>query len=548
MKVPLKHKPLRRARGPKKRYSEDNFKAALAAAKALEMSVRDAAILYGVPRSTLQDRLNDKHGEKDGRPTVLSHEEEREVVELMKLLGDWRFPASATDLLYFIKSYLDKKGVVTIFKDNLPSYSFIDKFVRRHKDLTMRSANPIKRSRAAVTREEVKAFMDNWEQTIQGVPPSAIFNYDETNMRDDPGCKKCLFRKGTKYPEKALNTSKQAYSVMFCGSADGHMMPPMIVYKAQNVYESWTERGPKGAKYSFSKSGWFDSFQFQKWFFGIMLPMLKRIVGRKVLLGDNLASHINSDVIKACRENQIEFVCLPPNSTDKLQPLDVAVFAPLKDHWRAVLTQFKVQNPTLAGISKANFPPLLKKVLDKANLGNHLPNGFKTCGLFPVDIEKACRRIPSRDMAVDTLAMRELMNSTLGEKLEELRGLGKPKARQIRGKKLKVPPGKSFTALDSSSSSEEDSPSETDSLTVADSPTEVERAESEAEEEMEEPESLPSPPRKQKQPKKAEPACQYIVGQYVAAVYNHLWYIAQVEGEEEEEEVENYTLLRYMNR
>ncbi len=77
---------------------------------------------------------------------------------------------------------------------------------------------------------------------------------------------------------------------MFCGSAAGEMLPPMIVYKAQNLYISWTERGPKGALYSCSKSGWFDSFQFQKWFFQLLLPRLKRRPGKKLLIGDNLAS------------------------------------------------------------------------------------------------------------------------------------------------------------------------------------------------------------------------------------------------------------------
>jgi hypothetical protein len=35
-------------------------------------------------------------------------------------------------------------------------------------------------------------------------------------------------------------------------------------------------------------------------------------------------------MIQLCKQNEIVFVCLPPNSTDKLQPLDEGVFAPLK--------------------------------------------------------------------------------------------------------------------------------------------------------------------------------------------------------------------------
>ena len=38
------------------------------------------------------------------------------------------------------------------------------------------------------------------------------------------------------------------------------------------------------------------------------------------------------------------------------------------------------------------------------------------------------------------------------------------------------------------------------------------------------------------------------VGSYVAAVYDGDWYVAQVEGEEPEEETEGYTLLKYMER
>ena len=212
------------------------------------------------------------------------------------MLAAWGFPCTSVDLCYLVKCYLDKKGVTSKFKNNLPTHSFTVKFLQRHKDLSLRTANPIKRSRAAVTREEVTEFIQRWKKTIERVPRHALFNYDESNVRDDPGANKCLFKKGIKYPEKVQNTSKQAYSIMFCGSADGKMLPPMIVYKAQNLYQSWTERGPKNAIYGCSKSGWFDSCLFHRFFFELMLPRLKRIPGKKVLLRDNLSSHINLDV------------------------------------------------------------------------------------------------------------------------------------------------------------------------------------------------------------------------------------------------------------
>ncbi len=192
-----------------------------------------------------------------------------------------------------MKSYLDKKGAQTRFKDNLPTRRFVESFLKRHPTFTFRKANPIKRSRAMLSREEVSKLFKNFEVSVAGIPPENIYNFDETNLRDDPGVKKCIFKKGTKYCGKVQNTSKQAISVMMCGPAKWPMVPPMVAYKAQNLYTSWCERGPKGAVYTCSKSGWFGMFEFEKWFKDLLLPILKCKVGKKLIIGDNLAAHIS---------------------------------------------------------------------------------------------------------------------------------------------------------------------------------------------------------------------------------------------------------------
>jgi hypothetical protein len=64
-------------------------------------------------------------------------------------------------------------------------------------------------------------------------------------------------------------------------------------FQAQNLYTSWIERGPKGTVHEVSKNGWFNMFLFDKWFVDLSLPILKRLPGKKVIVGDNLASHIS---------------------------------------------------------------------------------------------------------------------------------------------------------------------------------------------------------------------------------------------------------------
>jgi len=616
------------------------------------MTVREAAKKFEVPKSSLHDRATGAHGDRDGRPAELSMVEERMIVERLKVLAAWGFPVTSSDLRHLVKSYIDKKGQVNRrFTDNLPTTRWVDRFLGRHPDLTLRMANPIKRARAKVSREEVQDFITHWEKTIEGVPPSNIFNYDETNLKDDPGAQKCIFRKGTKYCEKVQNTSKSATSIMFCGSADGKMLPPMVVYKAANVYERWKAGGPKGAEYSCSKSGWFDSFQFQRWFFKIMLPAANRLPGKKVILGDNLASHLNKEVIDACKKYDIAFCCLPPNSTDKLQPLDVAIFGPLKEYWRQILRAYKAKYPNEAGINKKDFPALLKSVLEKAALGRHLPAGFEKCGLFPVSLAKAVERLPHREMEMEE--EEQLINDVFGERLEQLRGVD-PEGRRRKGPRgKKVDPGKSFTIEEEEDSDSnmleeeegilpdpEEDREDCDAVTV---PVPVTKANPAAASKKRKGKLLQAPKRKPKKPKKvifyssseedilsdcagspaeeeeewqeggveeggveeeggmeeeggvvevesglegipvpqsnivvdsdddmdvlerflglrkppsrarnaaAEPVSThtYKVGSYVAAVYDKCWYIAQVEGEEEEVETKGFTLLRYMNR
>ena len=56
---------------------------------------------------------------------------------------------------------------------------------------------------------------------------------------------------------------------MFCGNAKGDCMPPMIIYKAKNVYQQWTENGVDGAKYRCTDSGWFNGPQLADWNFEV---------------------------------------------------------------------------------------------------------------------------------------------------------------------------------------------------------------------------------------------------------------------------------------
>lgn len=310
------------------KYRQEDMERAINAVKEKRMGAREAAKHYEVPRTTLQDRLTQKSKNLLGRPTVLTAEEESIIVERLLIMGRWGFPLNRHDLAHLIKAYLDRVGRSTRFTDNLPGPDFTKGFLKRHPQLTVRVANLIKRSRAAVSHQDVHDFFDRYETVVANIPPQNLWNYDETNMRDNPGAQQAIFQKGVKYAEQVRDHSKSSISMMFCYNALGGSVPPFFLYKGQNVYPSWCTGGPKGSVYMSSPSGWFDTFTFEEWFHKSFLPVARRQPGKKMILGDNLASHLSVEVINTCRRENIEFVCLPPNSTDKLQPLGTVSVPP----------------------------------------------------------------------------------------------------------------------------------------------------------------------------------------------------------------------------
>ena len=54
-------------------------------------------------------------------------------------------------------------------------------------NLTKRITDNVKAARADANTEVLNNYFDRLEETLNNIPPSNIFNYDETNVTDDPG-------------------------------------------------------------------------------------------------------------------------------------------------------------------------------------------------------------------------------------------------------------------------------------------------------------------------------------------------------------------------
>lgn len=438
---------------PYKNYPEERLVAALNAI-ATGMSSRRAEEIYKIPRRTLLNKRKHLYSKKVGRPTALSEVEERHLVDVIIACAEYGAPFTQLELRMAVRDYLNKKGVDhPTFKNNLPGKSWTEEFVSRHKHrLTKRQCQNLKRTRAAITEEDMNIYFDNLKKSLEGVDPELILNYDETNLSDNPGTTKCIFSRGTKYPERYMNSTKTAISMMFAATASGETLPLYVVYKSERLYDRWISGGPPGTVYNRSRSGWFDAITFEDWFMKIVIPWSRRSTKPKVLIGDNLSSHLNVDVLRECQRRNIRFVFLPPNTTQLTQPLDVSYFRPLKQAWRSILTKIKLEHPRLNCVEKNIFPQLLTDLIKKMefNSAKNIRSGFKATGIYPFNPDAVYKKMPNE--RYKTRVETDIDNAFLTFLKDQRSPINKKAIQRGKKKMLNIKPGCSVSAEDISSS------------------------------------------------------------------------------------------------
>lgn len=411
---------------PYKRYDPLILKAAVECYNTCNKSLVEIARQFNITKSVLHRHVTRKMKSHGGQRS-LSEETEEYIIQYINICSEWGYPLDTYDLRVIIKGYLDRFRVeIKKINNNLPGVDFVESFLMRHSHkISKRISQNIKRSRAAVSPEVIEDYFSELQNSLEGVPLSNIVNYDESNLSDDPGKKKILTKRGVKYPERVMNHTKSSTSLMLAASADGTLLPCYVVYKATHLYNTWTTNGPPYCRYNRTSSGWFDGNTFEDWVETVALPYFSKKDGKKVMIGDNLSSHLSIDIIHKCQEHNVHFVFLPPNSTHLTQPLDIAFFRPMKIAWRDILfTWKKTEGRMLPTIPKNIFPKLLKKMFEKLspNIKQNIFAGFTKAGISPLNKEKVLCRLPGNNIRKElSMEEKEAIDESVLSLLKEMR-------------------------------------------------------------------------------------------------------------------------------
>ena len=170
--------------------------------------------MFKISYDTIWNKVNGKHSGKIGGQCYVSSTLEKIVVDSIEQLADWKVPFDIYDIRCLLKQYLDRTGTVhKAFKINLPGVDWVRGFIKRNH-LTQRISD-VKAAQAEVNEDIINNYFNELELSLEGIPATHIFNYDETNITDDPGAKHVVVRRGRKRVERKTQHLKSLISVMF---------------------------------------------------------------------------------------------------------------------------------------------------------------------------------------------------------------------------------------------------------------------------------------------------------------------------------------------
>ena len=221
-----------------------------------------------------------------------------------------------------------------------------------------------------------------------------IYNMDETGvMLSMPGSVKVLVGKDDTRDYRGARVKRTTVTAIECISANGRYLKPIIIWPATTHRSNWTTFPTPGWQYACNESGYTDSKISLEWLKRIFDPQTKERANQKlrVLICDGFGTHETLEILEYCFENNIILCRLPSHTSHKLQPCDVAVFAPLKDVYRSQVDRLERGGVNTIG---KDFTALYSRARERAFTSRNIKAGFAACGLVPFNSEQVFRDMP----------------------------------------------------------------------------------------------------------------------------------------------------------
>jgi hypothetical protein len=349
-------------------------------------SSRRAALLYNVPKSTLNDRRAGKPARSDCQPNSkkLTQLEEQVIIDHILNLDLRGFAPTYAAIRDMADKLLAARGVGQV------GQKWPANFVKRTDSLTTCFNRAYDRQRALC---EDPALISQWFELIEqtkakyGICDEDVYNFDEAGFMMGKITTQLVVTGSERRGRlKSIQLGNREWVTLIAAiNAAGWSIRPFLIFAGQYHLSAWYEEAeiPRDWVIALSDNGWTNNKLGVEWLKHFDAHTKTRTVGaRRLLVLDGHESHHSLEFQELCKENNIYTLCMPAHSSHLLQPLDVGCFSPLKRAYSREVEALIRHH--INHITKLEFLPAFKIAYDRSFTSANICSAFRGAGLVPL--------------------------------------------------------------------------------------------------------------------------------------------------------------------
>ena len=314
-------------------YSQENLAKAFKAVKEKNMPVQRAAREYGVPESTLRDRIKGKVGlqkTRSGPAPVLGMKEENKLVEYLQLLTDFGYSFSRSDVINLATDFavvLEKRDPSDTFTHQW-YYSFLSRWPGL---VSKRPAGAKSQSAKATSVDSLTTYYYQLQSTLKKYnltkSPDSLFVIEEVCINTDKSPPEVISWKDVRC-DKNNKMIGPTLTMIVCGNSTGARLPGFFVFPGKTVSSESIEDCSPGTGATCSDEGTTNSSVFQLYLENHFLKFIERKEEAQpiLLLYDGHRTHISPAMIELYKKQFVHMFPLPPNVSQSMGDMTFGIF------------------------------------------------------------------------------------------------------------------------------------------------------------------------------------------------------------------------------
>ena len=180
-------------------------------------------------------------------------------------------------------------------------------------------------------------------------------------------------------------TSVLDATLLMCGSADGYIVPPFVIFPGRQMKLSSARESYPDAFFTTSIDGRVTDVIFLWWFRDHFLKHLPAHIQRPiVLLVDRTVCEVTFQLIQIAREEKVNIISVPPPVSHLLHPIDDDIGKNIENQVTKRARKWEDENPGVHFTQKV-LSHILRKVWTKGLNPRDIINKFADTGVFPLN-------------------------------------------------------------------------------------------------------------------------------------------------------------------